>query len=277
MGSASLLQTISILRSPHRHCRPRHLHDHLLLQWNPLLRFPQLRFPLAKLRSPTRLRLRCCAPRLPSAANREEKRSPSPLDVALGALMETLAKLKKPAAAIVLLGFLLAACPPAATLAASGGRMGGGTFSSSSSDSHCSSSSWSWPDPPGSSFSHSVPYYVPAPLGGELYVGPAVGIGCAVRSGFFLLTMGLVGVVMLPGLLSDWTDGSVVTASRNTSVIKLQVGLLGTARSFQKDLDRIAEVADTSSSEGLSYILTEATLVYSAIQTFGSLLTHMWM
>ncbi|KAF6162756.1 hypothetical protein GIB67_029025 [Kingdonia uniflora] len=36
-----------------------------------------------------------------------------------------------------------------------------------------------------------------------------------------------------------------------------KVGLLGTARSFQKDLDRIAETADTSSSEGLSYILKE--------------------
>lgn len=34
-----------------------------------------------------------------------------------------------------------------------------------------------------------------------------------------------------------------------------QVALLGMARSFQKDLDRIAETADTSTSEGLNYVL----------------------
>lgn len=38
-------------------------------------------------------------------------------------------------------------------------------------------------------------------------------------------------------------------------VIKLQVGLLGTARSIQKELDKIAQVADTSKPKGLSYVL----------------------
>ncbi|RHN40982.1 hypothetical protein MtrunA17_Chr8g0361041 [Medicago truncatula] len=38
------------------------------------------------------------------------------------------------------------------------------------------------------------------------------------------------------------------------------VGLLGTGRSLQRDLNRIAEVADTSSPEGLNYILTETSL-----------------
>lgn len=36
----------------------------------------------------------------------------------------------------------------------------------------------------------------------------------------------------------------------------LQVGLLGLGRSLQRDLNRIAEVADTSTPEGLSYVLT---------------------
>ena len=36
----------------------------------------------------------------------------------------------------------------------------------------------------------------------------------------------------------------------------VQVGLLGLARSLQKDLDRIADKADTSSPEGLHFILT---------------------
>lgn len=35
-----------------------------------------------------------------------------------------------------------------------------------------------------------------------------------------------------------------------------QVGLLGMARSLQQDLNRIAERADTSTPEGLSYVLT---------------------
>lgn len=36
----------------------------------------------------------------------------------------------------------------------------------------------------------------------------------------------------------------------------LKVGLLGLGRSLQRDLDRIAETADTSTPEGLSYVLT---------------------
>ncbi|KAH9609474.1 hypothetical protein KSS87_012587 [Heliosperma pusillum] len=39
-----------------------------------------------------------------------------------------------------------------------------------------------------------------------------------------------------------------------------QVGLLGMARSLQSDLNKIAETADTSTPEGLSYVLTETTL-----------------
>lgn len=43
-----------------------------------------------------------------------------------------------------------------------------------------------------------------------------------------------------------------------TFSLVVQVGLLGLARSLQKDLDRIADKADTSSPEGLHYILTGA-------------------
>ncbi|KAF9621276.1 hypothetical protein IFM89_018493 [Coptis chinensis] len=45
-----------------------------------------------------------------------------------------------------------------------------------------------------------------------------------------------------------------------TSVVMLQVGLHGTARSVQKTLDQITEEADTSKREGLSPILTETAL-----------------
>ncbi|XP_056682336.1 uncharacterized protein [Spinacia oleracea] len=39
-----------------------------------------------------------------------------------------------------------------------------------------------------------------------------------------------------------------------------KVGLLGTARSLQSDLNQIAETADTSTPEGLNYVLTESML-----------------
>ncbi|RHN39945.1 hypothetical protein MtrunA17_Chr8g0349411 [Medicago truncatula] len=61
--------------------------------------------------------------------------------------------------------------------------------------------------------------------------------------------------------VSDRDEGrTVLTAAGITTVLKLQVGLLGTVRSLQRDLNRIAEVADTSSPEGLNYILTETSL-----------------
>ena len=42
------------------------------------------------------------------------------------------------------------------------------------------------------------------------------------------------------------------------TVAKLQVGLLGSARQLQKDLDRIAGKANTNSPTGLHYILQGA-------------------
>ena len=43
-------------------------------------------------------------------------------------------------------------------------------------------------------------------------------------------------------------------------VVKIQIGLLGLARSLQLDLEDIAEKADTSSPEGLHYVLEETVL-----------------
>ncbi|RWW52228.1 hypothetical protein BHE74_00041366 [Ensete ventricosum] len=281
MGSGLLLETISVWRDPSK-CRPPHL-----LRWNPLLQPPQPQFLVVGARKPIGFLLRCTPRMLSATAEKKKNSSPGP---ALRFVIDTLDRFKKPAAAIVLLGFLLTV-DPCGTLAASGGRMGGTAFSSSSSRSH-SSSSWSSSAPPVSSFSYSAPYYAPAPFGGGLYVGPAFGVGSGLGSGFSLFMMGFVAVILLSGFLPDRADdGSVLTATQRTSVIKLQVwplltcfffmvgsfvvdlydhwtnghtttlvGLLDTARSFQKDLDQIAEAADTSTAEGLNYILTETTL-----------------
>ena len=52
-----------------------------------------------------------------------------------------------------------------------------------------------------------------------------------------------------------WLRGA---AGERVSVAKLQVGLLGSARALQRQLDRIASRADTTSPAGLHYILQGA-------------------
>lgn len=112
-----------------------------------------------------------------------------------------------------------------------------------------------------SGFSYSVPYYAPSPFGGGgVYVGPAVGVGVGAGSSLFFILAGFAAFMLVSGFLSDRNEGGVLTAAEKTTVLKLQVGLLGMGRSLQRDLDRIAEVADTSSSEGLNYVLTETSL-----------------
>lgn len=184
--------------------------------------------------------------------SKEQNRIPLVLDAARSCLKA----MKTPAIAMVLIGLLLMSDPNSAW-AASGGRMGGRSFSSRSSSSSTSPRSYSTGGAR-SSFSYSMPFYAPTPFGG---VGPAVGVGVSAGSSFVLILMGFLAFVLVSGFLSDKADeGNIFTATENTSVLKLQVGLLGSARSLQKDLDRIAEAADTSTPEGLSYVLTETAL-----------------
>lgn len=188
-----------------------------------------------------------------------EERASNPFEVIAKSILEALKALQKPTIAAVLVGLLLMYDPNSA-LAASGGRMAGKSFSSRSSSSSSSSRGYSSRSAsPG--FSYSVPYYAPSPFGGGgYYVGPAVGVGVGAGSSFFLILMGFAAFMLVSGFLSDRSEGGVLTATEKTSVLKLQVGLLGMGRSLQRDLNRIAETADTSTSEGLSYVLTETTL-----------------
>lgn len=48
------------------------------------------------------------------------------------------------------------------------------------------------------------------------------------------------------------------------TVSKLQVGLLGSARQLQRDLDRIAGRADTNTPSGLHYVLQGASQIHKA-------------
>lgn len=107
-----------------------------------------------------------------------------------------------------------------------------------------------------------MPYYGPSPFGfggGGFYFGPLFGVGVG-GSTLLLILTGVAAFMLVSGFLSDRTEDGLLTATEKTSVIKLQVGLLGLARSLQSDLNRIAETADTSTPDGLSYILTETIL-----------------
>ncbi|WCJ43930.1 hypothetical protein M5689_024634 [Euphorbia peplus] len=181
----------------------------------------------------------------------------NPFEIVFVAISKALKALRKPAIAAVLVALLFMYDPNSAT-AASGGRMGGRSFSRSSSSSS-SSRSYSVPQTSSPGFSYSVPYYAPSPFGGA-YVGPAVGFGVGAGSSLFFILAGFAAFVLVSGFLSDKSDGGVLTATEKTSVLKLQVGLLGMGRSLQMDLNHIAEVADTSSSQGLGFVLTETSL-----------------
>ncbi|KAL3349429.1 hypothetical protein AABB24_022519 [Solanum stoloniferum] len=240
------------------------------LKWNPLLYTPNpiqytrlihyQKLTPSKFSKPSKLTVKCFSKNhknvcFNDANGLEMKNKENPFEIVVKSVMKALKALQKPAVAAVLVGLLLMYDPNSA-LAASGGRIGGKSFSSSRSSAPSRGYSMRTAEP---SFSYSVPYYAPSPFGfsgGGVYVGPAVGFG----SSAFLVMMGFVAFIMVSGFLSDRSEGSVLTATDKTSVLKLQVGLLGLGRSLQKDLNRIAEVADTSTPEGLSFVLTETTL-----------------
>ncbi|KAL4443492.1 hypothetical protein ABPG75_011229 [Micractinium tetrahymenae] len=101
------------------------------------------------------------------------------------------------------------------------------------------------------------------------------GYGVPVYGGFggggllSLLFWGAFAVIMiqvLQGVLRGGSDsyqyggGYTEGYEEVVTVGKVQVGLLGSARELQRDLERIADRADTESPEGLHYILQETVL-----------------
>ena len=66
----------------------------------------------------------------------------------------------------------------------------------------------------------------------------------------------LIKLACLSHLASELTRWCCADSySERVSVAKVQVGLLGTARGMQRDLERIADRADTDSPSGLHYVL----------------------
>ncbi|CAO2837118.1 unnamed protein product [Amaranthus hypochondriacus] len=200
-----------------------------------------------------------CNAKIPYSSNSElgiKEKTSNTIGFIFDSLSNAVKALKKPAIAALLVGILLMYDPSFAS-AASGGRIGGRSFAPRSSTSGSRSYSVS---PSRTEFLYSAPYFSPSPFGGGgLFVGPALGVAVAEFS-FRLLVLGFVAYAIVSVVVSNRSEDGVLTATDKTSVIKLQVGLLGMARSLQSDLNRIAEIADTSTPEGLNYVLTETIL-----------------
>ncbi|KAK1421535.1 hypothetical protein QVD17_23950 [Tagetes erecta] len=142
----------------------------------------------------------------------------------------------------VLLGLLLLYDRRIA-LASSGGCMGGDSFDSSDS-SDISYTTFDTSDGDfGSSITDSTNPTPVRPLNGSEVIA-------AVSLIAFMVFL----------CIRFWNDLSSNTKVTKTSVLKLQIGSLGTGRLLQKDLNRIAELADTSTSRGFNYVLQEAIL-----------------
>ncbi|CAM0910819.1 unnamed protein product [Alopecurus aequalis] len=163
----------------------------------------------------------------------------------------------------LVLALLLAAAllVPQAALAASGGAMGGRSSSSSSSSSSYSSSS---SKSTGSSSSNSVGTPAPPSVATERHsyyskttyvsVGtpappsvPATGAGDAPGKVFWTVALGLFLLVV----------AAMYYRRPRTTVVKLQVALLGWAKPFQKELNEIADRVQASNKRSYKLMLTE--------------------
>jgi len=133
--------------------------------------------------------------------------------------------------------------------ARTGGRAGGSNFSTYSS-------------PKFSRFSSRTPSRTHYPSRVHSFFFPGYGLGYAVGgpSIFNIIFYAAIAYLLYTAFQRfnssednyDDEDGYV---AESASVCKVQVGLLGLARSLQSDLDNIAQRADTSSPEGLHFLL----------------------
>ncbi|KAK6143231.1 hypothetical protein DH2020_023579 [Rehmannia glutinosa] len=219
----------------------------------------------------------------------------NPLEIVAKSIINALKALQKPAAAAVLVGLLLMYDPNSA-LAASGGRVGGSSFSSRSSMSSSRSytaprtragSGFSYSVPYYAPFPFGGVYVGPAvSVGSSAFLIMIAFAAFVLVSGF--LSEGSESSVLTATEKTSVLKLQVCHGGKGRrrppmkgglqrlgggrppklqpilycSCVPLirrrldQVGLLGLGRSLQKDLNRIAETADTSTSEGLHYVLT---------------------
>ncbi|DBA67657.1 TPA: hypothetical protein ACH3X2_001253 [Trebouxia sp. C0005] len=166
-----------------------------------------------------------------------------------------------------------------AEAARSGGRMGGSSFSAARSgggsySSGSSSRSYGISIGGGSS---SRSYGGSTGYGSFLGPGLAGGYGYGYGGGFggpvvvqrsdggsgFITILVVVAALFIASQVASNVFGNGDegdSGSGRSTVCTLQVGLLGSARSLQRDLERIAGRADTNTPDGLHYVLQETVL-----------------
>ncbi|KAK7387331.1 hypothetical protein VNO78_28052 [Psophocarpus tetragonolobus] len=135
--------------------------------------------------------------------------------------------------------------------ASSGGVMGGSFFNSDS-ESESSASEVYTRDSESYRIGHHHYYYAPS---------PDTGLAKGSHSGLVLFLVATLGMFLV-AFYKDSNRNSV-------TVLKLQVAMLGggMGSSIQRDLTRIAETADTSSLDGVSYLLTDT--IQSLVRHLG--------
>lgn len=171
-------------------------------------------------------------------------------------LQSAIQPLFKPLLVVFLVFTLVFGQAQGALAARSGGRIGGGSFRMPSSRTYSSPRTYA---PPRGG-------YAPYPGGGFgfPFLFPFWGIG----GGFG----GLFGILIFFALANFLVNtfrrvasggGEEVTgysSNPKISVTRLQVGLLAQARELQTELNKLAETADTESSQGRAQVLQEASL-----------------
>lgn len=141
-----------------------------------------------------------------------------------------------------------------AAAARTGGRIGGGSFRAPSSRTYA----------PRTYAPGGGGYYAPAPGGfGFPFLIPFFGFGgfSGILGLFVMIAIANFLLRTFRSIGNGGDDGEMTyTANPSVSVNRLQVGLLANARSLQPELNRIAEFADTETSQGRTQILQEVSL-----------------
>lgn len=162
-------------------------------------------------------------------------------------------KLLKPLIAIALVLTISLGHADGALAARSGGRIGGGSFRA-----------------PSRTYAPPSRTYAPPMGGGGYYPGgggfglpfvylPFLGGG---GGGLFsVLIFFAIASFLVRSFRQNREDADELNYTNPAvSIARVQVGLLAQARNLQTDLDRIAQKANTDSSEGLAQVLQETTL-----------------
>jgi uncharacterized membrane protein len=160
--------------------------------------------------------------------------------------------------AIALFVTLWVGSPAPADAASYGGRMGGGSFRSAP-------RSYSAPRSGGGGYNRgygggmgggSSFFFFPSPW---MFFGGGGGAG-GILSLLVFAALASTAVQAFQRFQGQDGGSDLGLKSSNVSVVKLQVGLLAEAKTLQEDLNRIAQKANTASSDGLAQLLQETTL-----------------